>query len=51
MARRVARKVETLPHALRRSLTWDQGPEMRDSKQVLVDAGIAVFSFDPHAPW
>jgi IS30 family transposase len=26
----LARKVQTLPEALRRSLTWDQGPEMRD---------------------
>ena len=26
----LARKVQTLPDALRRSLTWDQGPEMRD---------------------
>ena len=47
----LARKVQTLPEALRRSLTWDQGPEMRDSKQVRVDAGIEVFFCDPHAPW
>jgi IS30 family transposase len=26
----LARKIQTLPDALRRSLTWDQGPEMRD---------------------
>jgi len=47
----LARKVQTLPEALRRSLTWDQGPEMRDWKQVRVDAGIEVFFCDPHAPW
>ena len=46
----LARKVQTLPEALRRSLTWDQGPEMRDSKQVHVDAGIDVYFCDPHAP-
>jgi len=40
-----------LPEALRRSLTWDQGPEMRDWKQVRVDAGIDVYFCDPHAPW
>jgi IS30 family transposase len=44
-------KIQTLPQALRRSLTWDQGPEMRDWKQVRVDAGIDVFFCDPHAPW
>jgi hypothetical protein len=29
----LAAKVQTLPDAPRRSLTWDQGPEMRDWKQ------------------
>jgi IS30 family transposase len=47
----LARKVQTLPDALRRSLTWDQGPEMRDWKQIHVAAGIDVFFCDPHAPW
>ena len=47
----LARKVQTLPQALRRSLTWDQGPEMRDWKQIHLDAGINVFFCDPHAPW
>jgi transposase, IS30 family len=47
----LATKVQTLPEALRRSLTWDQGPEMRDWKQVHIDAGIEVFFCDPHAPW
>ena len=30
----LAAKIQTLPETLRRSLTWDQGPEMRDWKQV-----------------
>ena len=30
----LAAKIQTLPAALRRSLTWDQGPEMRDWKHV-----------------
>jgi IS30 family transposase len=29
----LATKIHTLPESLRRSLTWDQGPEMRDWKQ------------------
>jgi IS30 family transposase len=45
------KKIQTLPDALRRSLTWDQGPEMRDWKQVRIDAGIDVYFCDPHAPW
>jgi IS30 family transposase len=47
----LTKKVQTLPDALRRSLTWDQGPEMRDWKRVHVDAAIEVYFCDPHAPW
>ena len=47
----LARKVTTLPESLRRSLTWDQGPEMRDWKQVRVAADIEIYFCDPHAPW
>jgi transposase, IS30 family len=46
----LATKVQTLPETLRRSLTWDQGPEMRDRKQIHIDAGIDVFFCHPHAP-
>ncbi len=47
----LAAKIKTLPESLRRTLTWDQGPEMRDWKQIGVDAGIEIFFCDPHAPW
>ena len=36
----LAAKIQTLPEAVRRSLTWDQGPEMRDWKQVAIAADI-----------
>ena len=47
----LAAKIKTLPDSLRRTLTWDQGPEMRDWKQVRIDAGIEIYFCDPHAPW
>jgi transposase, IS30 family len=47
----LAAKIKTLPETLRVSLTWDQGPEMRDWKQVAIDADIEIFFCDPHAPW
>jgi transposase, IS30 family len=47
----LAKKVQTLPDALRRTLTRDQGPEMRDWKQVHIASGIEVYFCDPHAPW
>jgi transposase, IS30 family len=51
LAPALARKIQTLPEVLRRSLAWDQGVEMRDWKTVSVDADIAIFFCDPHAPW
>ena len=47
----LAAKIQTLPNTLRRSLTWDQGAEMRDWKQVSVDAGIEIYFCDPKSPW
>jgi len=47
----LAAKIQTLPSALRGSLTWDQGVEMRDWKQVRMATDMAIFFCDPHAPW
>ncbi len=47
----LAAKIKTIPDILRASLTWDQGPEMRDWKQVSVAADIDIYFCDPHAPW
>ena len=47
----LAAKIQTIPDILRASLTWDQGPEMRDWKQIGVAADIDIYFCDPHAPW
>ncbi len=47
----LAAKIQTLPSQLRASLTWDQGPEMRDWQSVSVDAEIDIYFCDPHSPW
>ena len=44
-------KIKTLPDALRHSLTWDQGIEMQDWKNVKMDTGIEIYFCDPHSPW
>jgi transposase, IS30 family len=43
--------IKTLPEALRRSLTWDQGTEMHRHDQIRIDTGIDIYFCDPHSPW
>jgi IS30 family transposase len=47
----MARKIGTLPAALRRTLTWDQGKEMAEHFQFRVETGVEVYFCDPHSPW
>jgi IS30 family transposase len=41
--RALAETIVTLPEQLRRSLTWDQGPEMAEHVTFTVDTGVAVY--------
>ena len=36
---------------LRRSMTYDQGTEMRHHKRLTKNTGVAVYFAHPHAPW
>jgi IS30 family transposase len=47
----VAAKIQELPTALFRSLTWDQGKEMSEHAQFSLDTGIQVYFCDPRSPW
>ncbi|MGO9960839.1 MAG: IS30 family transposase [Solirubrobacteraceae bacterium] len=47
----LAAKIKTLPDSLRRSLTWDQGMEMRDWKDIQIATNVDIYFCDPHAPW
>ena len=47
----ITRTVITLPEALRRSLTWDQGAEMAQHERLKIDAGIQIYFCDPQSPW
>ena len=47
----MAAKILTLPAALRRSITWDQGKEMAQHAQFTIDTGVPVYFCDPHSPW
>ena len=41
----------TLPEALRRSLTWDQGIELSEHLTLTIDADLPVYFCEPHSPW
>jgi IS30 family transposase len=47
----LAATMPSLPAALRRTLTWDQGKEMADHARFTIQTGIQVFFCDPSAPW
>jgi IS30 family transposase len=47
----LAAKITTLPVALTRTLTRDQGHEMAAHARFTADTGIAVYFCDPKSPW
>jgi len=46
----IAAQIRTLPAALRRSLTWDQGTELAQHAQISSDTELAIYFCDPHSP-
>ena len=47
----LAAKITTLPKALTRTLTWDQGHEMAEHVRFTEETGIEVYFCDPKSPW
>ena len=47
----LAAKITTLPTALTRTLTWDQGHEMAAHARFTEETGIEVYFCDPKSPW
>ena len=47
----IVAKIGTLPAALRRTLTWDQGIELARHAEITIAADLPVYFCDPHSPW
>jgi IS30 family transposase len=47
----LVRSIGQLPAQLRRSLTWDQGSEMKEHLGFTVASGVKVYFCDPRSPW
>lgn len=47
----LARRMESLPEFMRKSVTWDQGKEMAAHRKFTILTGMPVYFCDPHSPW
>ena len=47
----IVAQITTLPAALRRSLTWDQGIELRRHAEITLTAELPVYFCNPASPW
>lgn len=47
----LSKHVEKLPKELRKSLSWDRGPEMASHKNFSVATHGKVYFCDPQSPW
>jgi transposase, IS30 family len=44
-------RMSDLPDHLRRSITWDRGPELAHYERVRLELKAPVYFCDPHSPW
>jgi IS30 family transposase len=51
VAAALARRIQGLPAALKKSLTWDRGKEMAQHKAFTVATDVQVYFCDPRSPW
>lgn len=47
----LSKKIGSLPAELRRSLTWDRGPEMANHQDFTIATDVQVYFCDPQSPW
>ena len=45
------RAINRLPQTLRRTVTWDQGMEMRRHREITMATNMKIYFCDPRSPW
>ena len=51
VAQAMVEAMSRLPETLRRTLTWDQGSEMKSHAKIAAATGLEIYFCDPHSPW
>ena len=51
VAARISEHILRLPAELARSLTWDQGTELAQHRNITLATDVPVYFCDPHSPW
>lgn len=47
----ISRQIKQLPKELRKTLTWDNGPELADHKGLKLASDLDIYFCDPYSPW
>lgn len=47
----LVKTINALPEYLRKSLTWDQGTELAQHRQITVATRMDIYFCEPHSPW
>ena len=47
----LARQIQTLPEAVRKSLNWDRGSELAAHTRLSLETNMAIYFCDPSSPW
>ncbi len=47
----ISRQIKKLPEQLRKTLTWDNGPELANHKGLKLDSNMDIYFCDPRSPW
>lgn len=49
--KRIIRRLKRVPHAQRKSITFDNGSEFAGHRQLAKSLGVDIYFADPHSPW